>query len=338
MKPLARHDLDVVTAVMEFCAACGTRKSVKTSGPLAALMGLVALAAFPTTQPSLAARKAFQQEPRPSFSVDVSAVALDVVVTDSRGRFVTGLKQDDFLVLDQGVPQELVFFTADPTPVTILVLLDSSASVRSKLQELQRAANRFITRLSPGDTARVAFFHDRVVFGPRFTSDMKEHVAMINQMRPQRSTHLYDALVASLEELSPVQSRKALLVFTDGDDEGSKVSVEEAFEAVRRSQVSVYAVGLLGWSSNDGMGINKGLLTQVTEYSGGRSFFPSNDNDMRTAFDRISDELRRQYRLAYIPSDVKTENGWHRIEVRMTRRVDLAVRARLGYHRPQGTV
>jgi Ca-activated chloride channel family protein len=312
--------------------------ALKTPGPLTALMGLLALAVFPATPPSLAASQAVQPEPRPSFSVDVSAVALDVVVTDARGRFVNGLKQEDFLVLDQGVPQRLDFFTADPTPVTVLVLLDSSASVRSKLREVQRAANRFITRLPRGDTARVGFFHDRVVFGPRFTSDMNEHVAMINQMRPQRSTHLYDALVASLVELAPVESRKALLVFTDGDDQGSKASVEEAFEAVRRSQVSVYAIGLLGWSSNDGMAINENLLTQVTEYSGGRAFFPSSDNEMRTAFDRISDELRRQYRIAYTPSDVKTEDGWHSIEVRITGRKDLVVRARLGYHRPQGTV
>ena len=181
------------------------------------LLALLALLVAATSPPSSAVS---QQERSPSFSVDVSAVALDVVVTDTKGRFVRGLTQDDFLIMEEGTPQELAFFTSEGTRVTVLVLLDSSASVRANLREVQKAANRFISRLPRGDAARIGFFHDRVVFGPGFTDNMKEHVAMINQMRPQRSTHLYDALLASLQELSTVQDRKALLLFTDGDDEG----------------------------------------------------------------------------------------------------------------------
>ena len=276
---------------------------------------------------------ASQQEGTPSFSADVSAVALDVVVTDSRDRFVRGLGQDDFLIIEEGIPQELVFFTSEGTPVTVMVLLDSSASIRSNLEEVQNAANRFINRLPRGDAARIGFFHNRVVFGPRFTDNMDEHIAMINQMRPQRSTHLYDALLASLRELSTVQDRKALIVFTDGDDEGSQASVEEALEAARRSQVSVYSVGLIGWSEAGGMDINEGLLTQVAEYTGGRAFFPTDEDEMRDAFDTIAEELHRQYRMAYFPTTSEDVNGWRDIEVRMTSRENLIVRTRLGYYR-----
>ena len=267
----------------------------------------------------------------------VSAVALDVVVTDMRGRFVRGLTQDDFLIMEEGTPQELAFFTSEGTPVTVMVLLDSSASVRANLKEVQNAANRFINRLPRGDVARIGFFHNRVVFGPRFTDDMDEHIAMINQMRPQRSTHLYDALLASLEELSTVQDRKALLLFTDGDDEGSQASMEAALEATRRSLVSVYAVGLLGWSAADGMSINEGLLTQVAEYTGGRAFFPTNEKEMRTAFDTVAEELHRQYRMAYFPPTGEGVDGWRNIEVRMTSRENLVVRTRLGYYRAPET-
>jgi VWFA-related protein len=262
----------------------------------------------------------------------VSAVALDVVVTDARGRFVRGLRQDDFLVLEDGVPQTVTFFTADITPVTVLVLLDSSASVRSHLRGVQSAANRFINDLPRGDAARIGFFHDRVVFGPRFTDDMREHVAMINQMRPQRSTHLYDGLIASLKELATVQGRKALLVFTDGDDEGSEASLEQALEAARRSQVSVYAVGLLGWNADDGMDTNEGLLTVITELTGGRAFYPSTEEDMRTAFDTISDELHRQYRMAYFPANAEEDDRWRNVEVKMRTRTNLVVRTRVGYY------
>jgi len=301
-------------------------------------IGLLALLALRLAAAAPAPPDArFQQERPPSFSAGVSAVALDVVVTDARGRFVRGLTEDDFLIMEEGTPQELAFFTSEGTPVTVMVLLDSSASVRSNLKDVQNAANRFISRLPRGDTARIGFFHDRVVFGPAFTDDMNEHVAMINQMRPQRSTHLYDALLASLQQLDTVHDRKALLLFTDGDDEGSEASMDEALEAARRSRVSIYSVGLVGWTAAGGMDINEGLLTQVAEYTGGRAFFPTNEKEMRTAFDTISEELHRQYRIAYFPPTGAGVNGWRNIEVRMANRKNLLVRTRLGYYRSPET-
>lgn len=276
------------------------------------------------------------QQGTASFSLDVSAVALDVVVTDARGRFVRGLTQDDFQVLEDGVPQDVTFFTSEGTPATSLVLLDSSASVRGHLKDVQSAANRFIDRLPRGDAARIGFFHDRVVFGPAFTDNMKQHVAMINQMQPQRSTHLYDALIASLRELATVKDRKALVVFTDGDDEGSEATRANALDAARRSLVSIYTVGLRGWSATDGVDTNEELLTQVAEYTGGRAFFPENEKDMRDAFDDIAEELHQQYRLAYFPPNAATVDGWRDIEVSMTSRRGLIVRTRLGYHRSEG--
>jgi len=270
-----------------------------------------------------------------SFSLDVSAVALDVVVTDASGRFVRGLTQDDFQVLEDTVPQEVTFFTSEGTPATTLVLLDSSSSVRANLKNVQNSANRFIDRLPRGDAARIGFFHDRVVFGPAFTDNMKQHVAMINQMRPQRSTHLYDALIASLRELATVQSRKALVVFTDGDDEGSEATMADALEAARRSRVSIYTIGLRGWSATEGIDTNEELVTAVAEYTGGRSFLPENEKDMREAFDDIAEELHQQYRMAYFPPNNDNVDGWRDIDVNMTSRRGLIVRTRLGYHRSE---
>lgn len=266
------------------------------------------------------------------------AVALDVLVTDREGRFVSGLRRGDFRVLEQGVPQELSFFSAGRTPVTIVVLLDSSASVRSDMLSIQKAAHRFIKKLASGDRARIGFFHDEVVFGPRFTDDMSEHSAMINQMRPQRSTHLYDALVESLQKLERVPDRKALLVFSDGEDQGSRTSMEGALEAARQSDVSVYAVGILGWSAEGGRHTNERLLEQIARLTGGRAFFPGNEKRMQRAFDRIRDEIHHQYRMGYVPSSGGEGAGeWREIQVELTRRRDLVVRCRRGYYaeRPQ---
>ena len=306
------------------------------SRPSLHLMGLVAFCFLLRGSPGYSSprtgARVLGQKTTHRYSVDVNAVALDVVVTDKKGRFVKGLKEEDFIVLEDGAPQELTFFTSANTPITVLLLLDSSASVRSHQEEVQKDANRFISKLRKGDQARVGFFHNTVVFGPRFTDDMDEHIAMINRMRPQRSTHLYDALVSALQELSVVPDRKALLVFTDGADEGSKATKDDALEAARRSQASVYSIGLLGWSSEEGMNTNQKLLTQIAEYTGGRAFFPRNQKEMRKAFDRIRDELHRTYRMAYFPQKKAAAVAWHSIEVRLAKRKNLVVRTRLGYY------
>ena len=279
-----------------------------------------------------------QSKQPPRFGIDVNAVTLDVVVTDAKGKFVKNLKEDDFVVLEEGVPQPLTFFTAELTPVTVLVLLDSSSSVRANLRPIQKAANRFLDKLRKGDQALVGFFHDNVVFGPRFTDDMDEHIAMIRNMRPHRSTHLYDAIIAGLQKLSVIKDRKTLLLFTDGDDEGSEASMEAALETARRSDASIYTIGFLGWSFEGGMDVNQDLLTQLSRDTGGRSFFPMSEKEIRKSFDAIRDELHRQYRMAYLPSKKGDETVWRNLKVRMKKRKNLIVRTRKGYYeRPENT-
>ncbi len=304
------------------------RRALSLSIVLTVLFG-----ALPAASGAWTGRGDGQHPDAPRYPVDVRAVALDVLVTDQEGRFVSGLRPNDFRVLEQGVRQELSFFTADRTPVTIVVLLDSSASVRSDILSIQKAANRFIKKLASGDRARIGFFHDQVVFGPRFTDDMAEHSAMINQMRPQRSTHLYDALTQSFERLERVSDRKALLVFSDGEDQGSRTSMQGALEAARQSDVSVYAVGILGWSADDGRHTNQRLLEQIARLTGGRAFFPGDDKQMQKAFDRIRGEIHHQYRMGYVPaSGGEGPSQWREIQVELTRRKDLVVRCRRGYY------
>jgi VWFA-related protein len=158
-------------------------------------------------------------------------------------------------------------------------------------------------------------------------------------MRPQRSTHLYDALVEAFVKLEQVPERKALLVFSDGEDQGSRASMQGALEAARRSHASVYCVGLVGWSASGGMHTNQELLEEIARTTGGRAFFPDDDEEMRDAFDRVRAELHSQYRMGYVPErDEEGPGQWRKIEVQLTRRKDLTVRSRLGYYsRPRGT-
>jgi len=272
-----------------------------------------------------------------SFVVRVPSVTLDVVVADERGRFITGLGPDDFEILEDGVPQEIRYFTADLTPVTSLLLLDSSASVRSSLSAIQTAAYIFLRNMASADQGRVATFSEGVRFGPPYTTEIWNQVAMIRAMRPFGKTALYDAILTSLQELSRVEERKALILVSDGEDSGpdAKGSVstrEQALEGARLSEGAIYTVGYTGWSPEGGGKLNRAFLDDVAEQSGGRSYYPEKIEDLSRHFRQIQHELHRQYQLAYLPSRDRKEGGWRSIEVRIKDRDDLVARTRKGYY------
>ena len=272
-----------------------------------------------------------------SFMVRVPSVTLDVVVADDRGRFVTGLAADDFEILEDGVPQEIRYFTADLTPVTSLLLLDSSASVRSSLSAIQTAAYLFLRNMATADQGRVATFSEGVRFGPPYASDIWDQIPMIRAMRPFGRTALYDAILTSLQELSRVEERKALILVSDGEDSGpdAKGSVstrEHALEGARLSEGAIYTVGYTGWSPEGGGRLNRDFLDAVAEQSGGRSYYPDEIEDLSRHFRQIQHELHRQYQIAYLPSKERKEGGWRSIDVKIKGRDDLLARTRKGYY------
>jgi VWFA-related protein len=294
--------------------------------------------AFSTPPSSLAQQEpqpasASSQEGRIQFRSTVEAVNLSVVVTDKKGRFVPDLAADDFLVFENRAPQELAFFTAEITPVTLLVLLDASTSVRESVDGIKEAASNFVSKLWEGDQAIIADFNERVRFSSHFSDDVDRLVSTIQSLYPSGWTALYDSVLLSLEKVSEAEGRKALLVFTDGDDSrsagfGSEASAKDAVEGARSSEVTIYAVGFEG----RGAGVNKGFLKKLSEETGGTAFFPKGIGDLNQSFEQIQDELHSQYRMAYVPSNNGKNGEWRSIEVRVKDRDDLVVRTRQGYY------
>lgn len=283
------------------------------------------------------------QENRVRFEVSVESVTLDVVVVDDRGRFVPGLSEEDFVILENGEEQELAFFTPEFTPVTTLLLLDSSSSIRSNLSAIQTAAYLFARNLSEGDMARVGLFSNSVRLGPRFTADVDEHLVILQSMRAAGRTALYDAILTALDELSSIEGRKALLVFTDGDDagpaqQGSQSTSDDATEGAKLSEVTIYTVGFTGWGPDGSESVDVPFLTTLAEASGGRAFFPEDVEQVKEAFLDVQEDLHRHYRMAYIPSEAPPETAeaidetWRPLEVRVRDRDDLIVRTRQGYY------
>ena len=281
---------------------------------------------------------------RVQFAVRVESVTLDVVVVDARGRFVPGFTESDFVVLDGGEPQDIQFFTAEFTPVTTMLLLDSSSSIRSNLSAIQTAGYLFARNLSDGDTARIGLFGSSVRFGPAFTDDLAEHYALLQSMRAAGKTALYDAVIASLEEVGVVDGRKSLLVFTDGDDsgpaqQGSESTMADAVEAAKLSEVTIYTVGFTGWGPDGSDSVNRPFLTTLAEATGGRAYFPEDIEAVKDAFIDVQADLHRHYRMAYIPAakpepepGVEPDATWRPLEVRIKNRDDLIVRTRQGYY------
>ena len=304
--------------------------------PLVVTAGAV-VAQPPPAQETVETKREATLGDRFSFVVRVPSVTLDVVVVDERGRFMTGLGVDDFEVLEDGVPQEIRFFTADLTPVTSLLLLDTSASVRSSLSAIQTAAYLFLRNMASEDRGRVATFSEGVRFGPPYGTEIWNQVAMIRAMRPFGKTALYDAILTSLQELSQIEERKALILVSDGEDsgQGAKGSVstrEQAIEGARLSEGAIYTVGYTGWSPEGGGRLNREFLDAVAEQSGGRSYYPEEIEDLSRHFRQIQHELHRQYQIAYLPSRNRKEGGWRSIEVRIKGREDLVARTRKGYY------
>ena len=232
------------------------------------IITLAFLTALVLSPGSTAPAKQQQEGDRFQFKVGVAAVNLNVVVTDKNGRFIPGLTEPDFEVYENNVLQELSFFNPEVTPVTVLLLLDASTSIRPSVEGVKEAAANFVGKLWDGDQAIVGDFNERVRFSTYFTDDVDRLTATIQSLYPSGWTALYDAILLSIFKLESVEGRKALLVFTDGDDSrsvgvGSEATKDDAIEGAKFSEVTIYSVGFQGRRGFGGSGVNKGFLKRL---------------------------------------------------------------------------
>jgi VWFA-related protein len=300
--------------------------------------------------------QALSQEPSqqpPVIRTQVSLVNLFVTVRDKSKRIVTDLKQEDFKIAEDNQAQQIAFFSKEVTlPITLAMLLDTSGSEQYMLSSIQDAGSRFMERvLRKGDEALVMSFDSDVDLLSDFTDDRGQinraiHKARINTpsggsvasnpgpigSRQITGTALYDAIyLACNEKLNTEAGRKAVLIVTDAQDEGSKVRLEEAVEAAQRTDTVVHI--LLVADPHFGGG-NGGVAHKLTEETGGRTISVNSEKHLAEAFDQISEELRSQYTLGYYPTNSAHDGKFRKIKVEMNNH-DLKVLARKGYYAPK---
>jgi VWFA-related protein len=302
---------------------------------LAAVLVVVSLTARASAQP--------QTRQAPSFRTTIDIVSLNVTVIDGANRYLTDLEQPDFSVFEDGVKQDITFFTRRPQPIAMSLLLDSSASMEAKLETLQVAATNFVRRLRPNDLAQVIDFDSRVSIRQTFTASHAELEAAIHQAVSGGSTSLHNAIYISLKELGKIRAaneedvrRQALVVFSDGEDTSSLVSFEEVLDLAKRSETSIYTIALRGTDTNTrGFREAAFVMRQLAQETGGRPFFPAKIEDLDGVYSQIADELASQYTIGYTSKNPRRDGAFRRIDVRVTR-PNVTARARRGYYASTG--
>jgi Ca-activated chloride channel family protein len=278
---------------------------------------------------------------RPQFRSTIDIVSLNITVVDGTSRYLTDLEQNDFAVFEDGIKQDIIFFTRRPQPIALSLLLDSSASMEDKLQMLQQAAGNFVKRLKPNDLAQIIDFDSRVSIKQTFTSNQSELQTAILQTVAGGSTSLHNAIYVSLKELGKVKAqtdedvrRQALIVFSDGEDTSSLVSFEEVLELAKRSETSIYSIALRGNdSSSRGFREAEFVMRQLAQETGGRAFFPAKIDDLNGVYAQIADELASQYTLGYTSKNPRSDGAFRRIVVQVARQ-NATARTKRGYYAP----
>ena len=281
-------------------------------------------------------------QPTTTFKVNVKLVNVFATVTDAGGTPVSALKQDDFQVFEDGIPQQIaVFHRESELPLSIILAIDTSLSTRGDLKLELESARRFAHAiLRPIDGLSLFQFSEIVDQLTPFTADMKTIDRGINRVHPGAATALYDTLYLASDALLDRRGRKVMVVITDGGDTVSKTSYQEAIREAQQAEVILYSIIIVPIENSAGRDIGgEHALIQLSRDTGGKYFYASGLDQLDAAFRQISDELRTQYLIAYYPSRRIADSDYRRIEIKVNPATkdypdpaDLVVRHRAGYY------
>lgn len=268
---------------------------------------------------------------------DVNLVLVPVSVTDSMERLVVGLAPSNFQIFEGKKPQQIQHFSSEDAPVSVGLIVDTSGSMRDKMDRVREAVNQFCEAANPQDEFFIITFSDQPHLATDFTHESGDIEKELLFTPSKGRTSLLDAVYLGLEKMHDAKyAKKALLIISDGGDNHSRYGEKVVKSAVKESDVMIYAIGIFDryFSTQEEM-LGPGLLSDITQPTGGRAFVLENPNEMPEVARRIGTELRTQYVLAYSPEDVPKDGKWHKINVKLKLPHQLAflkLRAKTGYY------
>lgn len=289
------------------------------------------------TEPNVGA-----QAPAPSFTSGIDLVALSVVVTDGRDRFVSGLSATDFEVFEDGIAQEVSFFSASAVPIDLALVLDTSASMIDKMSIVHEAATGFVSGARPGDRVTIVDIKDGVKVLHPLDGDFDGARAAIRSTRARGGTALYNGLYMTLREMVRFRRetdeirRQALVVLSDGDDTASLIGFDDVMEVAKQSGIAMYTITLrtdiqrlLAYDKDTAVS-GEFAMRALAQETGARSFFPNAAGELAGIYGMIEAELASQYSLAYMSSNTRRDGSYRRVTVRV-KQPDVRARTRTGY-------
>lgn len=276
---------------------------------------ILTLHALPAQEPATAPQAEGQEPPRPtaSLSVNVDLVELHVTVADAQGRPIGGLTRDNFKIMENNISQPITVFKHEDMPVSLGLVLDNSRSIEPRKGRLDAAALSFVAKSNPEDETFIVHFDQEARLTQGFTGDHDLLEQKLRGVTPFGQTALYDALMVAIDAMNDARyQKKALLLVTDGIDNSSRSTIQQVLDRVKREKVMIFAVGLL--SQSGGVKAEDDLI-HIAEASGGRAYFPDTPELARAMMELIARDLREQYTLAYLPTNVLRNGTWRSVRV-----------------------
>jgi Ca-activated chloride channel family protein len=271
-------------------------------------------------------------------------ITFTVTVTDTYGRYVSGLGKSAFTVLDEKKPQEITFFSDDDAPVSVGVLFDVSGSMSGdKIRRARDALSKFIQTSHNMDEYFLIGFNSRAQLLLDKTRDGNAVLDKLTFVQTRNNTALYDACYLGVEKVQRgAHPKRALLLISDGQDNNSRYTFNELRRLLKESDVTLYGIGILsGSDAGSSMGMEgQGILDELASVSGGKAFFPRSNAEMDDIFEQIALELRHQYSIGYKPVNFANDGRWHKIKVKVNPPRGLPrlfVRSKEGYYAVPGS-
>ena len=300
----------------------------------------------PSPEPSRQPSPPAPQQPRMGTELDngplitnTDLITLTVTVTDTYGRYVSGLSQKAFNVFDEKQPQEITFFSDDDAPVSVGVIFDVSGSMSGdKIKRARDALAKFIQTSHNSDEYFLIAFNSRAQLLLDKTRNGDSVLDKLTFIQTRNQTALYDACYLGVEKVQRgAHPKRALLLISDGQDNNSRYTFNEVRRLLKESDVVLYSIGILsGSDSGSALGMEgQGILDELSGVSGGKAFFPRSAAEMDDIFEQIALELRHQYSIGYKPSNFTNDGKWHRIKVKVSPPRGLPrlfVRSKEGYY------
>jgi len=274
-----------------------------------------------------------------TISIDVRLVVLKASVRTKAGTVVSGLRESNFKVEEDGQPQTIRAFQAEDIPVAVGLVVDNSGSMAKKRSDVAGAAVAFARASNPDDELFIINFNERIAFGllgtRLFSASPEELEAAIQKPVASGKTALYDAITVALTHLQKAaNNRKALVVVSDGGDNASRHTLNEVLNEIGQAEVTIYTIGLFDEDDADS---NPGVLRRIAKCSGGESFLPRQTSEAVSICEHIAKDIRTQYTITYSPTNPKSDGKYRAIKVKATDRTGakLKVRTRTGYFASQ---